>query len=42
MFIHPTTALEFAAQRRLDEERHARVRTRPTFEARTVRPARKG
>jgi hypothetical protein len=39
MFIHPTTALELAAQRRLDEERRARVRARPTAEARTIRPA---
>jgi hypothetical protein len=42
MFIHPATALELAAQRRLDEERRARVRSRPTAEERTVRPARKG
>jgi hypothetical protein len=41
MFIHPTTALELAAQRRLEEDRRARVRARPAAEARTVRPARK-
>jgi hypothetical protein len=39
MFIHPTTALELAAQRRLDEERRAHVR-RPPSDRRTVRPAR--
>jgi hypothetical protein len=38
MFIHPITALELAAQRRLDYERRARVRIRPRPEARTVRP----
>lgn len=40
MFIHPTTALELAAQRRLDDDRRARVRRHPTPEARTVRPPR--
>jgi hypothetical protein len=39
MFIDPKTTLEFAAQRRLDDERRARVR-RPLFDRRTVRPAR--
>ena len=39
MFIHPTIALELAAQRRLDEERRARVR-RPPSDRRTVRPGR--
>lgn len=39
MFIHPTTALELAALRRLDEERRARVR-RPPTDRRTVRPIR--
>jgi hypothetical protein len=39
MFIHPTTALDLAAQRRLDEERRARVRRRPS-DRRTVRPTR--
>jgi hypothetical protein len=39
MFIHPTTALELAAQRRLDEERRARVRQLPS-DRRTVRPGR--
>jgi hypothetical protein len=42
MFIHPTTALELVAQRRLDDERLARVRSRPAAEEQTVRPARKG
>jgi hypothetical protein len=41
MFIHPTTALELAAQRRAEDERRARVRARPAVETRTVRPARK-
>ena len=40
MFIHPTIALELAAQRRLDDERRARVHRRPMPEARTVRPLR--
>lgn len=37
MFIHPTTALELAAQRRLDDERRARLRPRPVPEERRVR-----
>jgi hypothetical protein len=40
MFIHPTTALELAAQRRLDDKRRARVHRPPMPEARTVRPLR--
>ena len=39
MFIDPRTALELAAQRRLDDERRVRVPRRP-FEPRTVRPGR--
>jgi hypothetical protein len=39
MFIHPTTALELAAQRRREDERRVRVR-RPAFDRRTVRPTR--
>jgi hypothetical protein len=39
MFIHPTTTLELAAQRRADDERRVRVR-RPPSDRRTVRPAR--
>jgi hypothetical protein len=41
MFIHPTTALEFAAQRRLDHERLARIRMRPLSDSKSVRPVRK-
>jgi hypothetical protein len=41
MFIHPTIALELAAQRRLDAERLARIRRRPAAEERPVRPVRK-
>ena len=41
MFIHPTIALELAAQRRVDEERRARIRRRPPAEERPVRPVRK-
>jgi hypothetical protein len=39
MFIHPTTTLELAAQRRLEDERRVRVR-RPALDRRTVRPTR--
>jgi hypothetical protein len=41
MFIHPTTALELAAQRRTEDERRVRVRFRPLAEERRVRPLRK-
>jgi hypothetical protein len=41
MFIHPTTALELAAQRRAEDERRVHVRFRPLAEERTVRPLRK-
>lgn len=40
MFIHPTTALELAAQKRRDDERRARVRIRPLPDRRTVRAER--
>jgi hypothetical protein len=36
MFVHPTTALLVAAERRRDIERRTRVR--PVFDMRTVRP----
>jgi hypothetical protein len=42
MFIHPTTALELAAQRREDHERRVRIRLRPLSEATSVRPVPKG
>jgi hypothetical protein len=42
MFIHPTTALELAAQRRLDDERLARIRMRPLSDSKNVRPVRRG
>jgi hypothetical protein len=42
MFIHPTTALELAAQRRLDDERRARIRLHPAADLRTVRRVRRG
>ncbi len=41
MFIHPTTTLDLAAQRRAEDERRARVRVRPLPDARTVRPPKK-
>jgi hypothetical protein len=41
MFIHPTTALQLAAERRLDYERQPRVRHRPRPEERSVRPPRR-
>ena len=37
MFIHPDVALQFAAERRRDDERSARLRTRPLLDRRTVR-----
>jgi hypothetical protein len=40
MFIHPTTALELAAQRRLEDERRVRSRRVPS-DRRTVRPTRR-
>jgi hypothetical protein len=40
MFVHPTTALLLAAERRRDLERHARIRARAFAEERTVRRSR--
>ena len=37
MFIHPDIALQFAAERRRDGERRARLRNRPLPDRRTVR-----
>ena len=40
MFIHPDIALQFAADRRREDERRARLRNRPLPERRTVRAER--
>ena len=40
MFIHPVTALIIAADRRRDDERRARIRSRPLPDRRTVRAER--
>jgi hypothetical protein len=41
MFIHPSTALELAVQKRAEDERRVRLRFRPLAEERKVRPLRK-
>jgi hypothetical protein len=41
MFIHPTTTLQLAAERRRDDERRARARIRPLPDRRTVRAERR-
>ena len=40
MFIHPNIALQFAAERRREDERRVRLRNRPLVERRTVRAER--
>ncbi|HEX3255903.1 MAG TPA: hypothetical protein VHQ96_08920 [Gaiellaceae bacterium] len=40
MFIHPDIALQFAAERRQEDERRARLRNRPLPDRRTVRAER--